>query len=146
MAERYTTEETEDKYSSVKQLQQLQIDASFVIGAEAANIINVGIQLKDDKTQQDLAVRAAVRAYLSDDANGDSIVATAPSGAVAIGTDGVAWDESANGASSKKVFGLVSESDGDIDVNITEAGVKTLYMILVMPNGRLIPSAAVTFA
>lgn len=142
MAERYSTEETEDKYSSIKELQKLQLDASFVIGAEAANVINVGIQLKDDKAQADLAVRASIRAYLSDDANGDSIIATAPSGAVAIGTDGVLYDV----GGAKKVFFLTSEADGDIDINITEAGAKTAYLVLVMPNGRLVASGAITFA
>jgi hypothetical protein len=121
----------------------LQMDASYVIGAEAGNVINVVIQLKNDKDQTDQAVRAMVLMYLSDDANGDSIVATAPSGAVAIGIDGVIADV---GGGSKKSFRLISESDGDIDINITEAGVKTLYMVLIMPNGRLVPSGAITFA
>ena len=139
---RYTTEETEDKHSSILQMQNLQMDAAFAIGAEAGNVINVGIQLKEDKSGNDLAARASVRMYLSDDANGDNVVATAPSGAVAIGADGVLHDI---GGGTKKVFMLVSEADGDIDVNITEAGAKTLYMVLVMPNGRLIPSGAITF-
>lgn len=139
---RYTTEETEDKFAALRELQQLQLDASFVVGAEAANTINVAIQLKDDKTGLDLAARAAAGMYLSDDADGDSIAATAPSGAVAIGTDGILHD---TGGGSKKVFLLVSEADGDIDVNITEAGAKTFYLVLVMPNGRLVPSGAITF-
>ena len=139
---RYTTEETEDKFSSILQLQQLQHDASLTPGAEASNVINVAIQIKDDKTGLDSAVRSSVRMYLSDDANGDSFVATAPSGAVAIGTDGLLVDI---GGGTKKVFMLVSEADGDIDVNITEAGAKTLYMILVMPNGRLVASGTITF-
>ena len=114
---------------------------SFVIGAEGSNIINVGIQLKDS-AGTDLAVRGSVYAYLSDDANGDSIVATAPSGTVVIGTDGVLIDP----GTTKKAFTLVSESDGDIDINITEAGAKTAYLILVMPDGRLVASGAITFA
>lgn len=137
----FIVKETENKYEAIKELQNAHLDASFVIGAEAGNVINVGIQLKYDKSQAD-TVRRAVHAYLSDDANGDSIVATAPSGAVAIGTDGVLYDIGA----AKKHFFLVSESDGDIDINITEAGVKTLYLVLVMPNGRLVPSSAITFA
>lgn len=137
----FIVQQTEAKYDAIKELQNAHLDASFVIGAEAGNVINVGIQLKYDKSQAD-TVRRAVHAYLSDDANGDSIVATAPSGAVAIGTDGVLYDIGA----AKKHFFLVSESDGDIDINITEAGVKTLYLVLVMPNGRLVPSTAITFA
>ena len=136
----FITRETENKYEAIKELQNAHLDASFVIGAEGANVINVGIQLKYDKSRVD-SVRRACHAYLSDDANGDSIVATAPSGTVVIGTDGVLLDIGA----AKKHFFLISESDGDIDINITEAGVKTLYLVLVL-GGRLIPSAAITFA
>jgi hypothetical protein len=41
---------------------------------------------------------------------------------------------------------LVSESDGDIDLNITEVGGDTWYLILVTPNGFLQASSAITFA
>ena len=140
----FIVKETENKYEAIKELQNANLDASFTIGVEGAggaNIINVGIQLKYDKSQAD-SVRRAIHAYLSDDTNGDSITATAPSGAVAIGTDGVLYDIGA----AKKHFFLVSESDGDIDINITEAGVKSFYLILVMPNGRLVSSGAITWA
>lgn len=62
--------------------------AGFTIGAEGSNIINVGIQLKG-ANYEDIAARAMVFAYLSDDANGDSITALAPNTGVAIGTDGL---------------------------------------------------------
>jgi hypothetical protein len=113
---------------------------SFVIGAEGGNAINVAIQLKD-AAGNDLAVRGSVLAYLSDDANGDSVAATAPDGNVAIGTDGVLLPVVAD-----KVFQLVSEADGDIDIDIGESGADTWYLILVMPDGRLVASNAITFA
>jgi hypothetical protein len=131
--------------SSVAEMNVLNgapMDASFVVGAEGSNAINVAIQLKD-ADGADLAVRGSVRAYLSDDATGDSVIATATSGTVAIGTDGLLID---TGNVAKKCFQLTSESDGDIDITITEAGVKTLYLILVMPNGKLKASGAITFA
>lgn len=115
--------------------------ATFVIGAEAANVINVGVQLTDAEGT-DLAVRTGVLAYLSDDANGDSIAATAPDGGWAIGTDGLLIPVVAN-----KAAHLVSEADGDIDLDITHAaGALTVYLILVMPSGRLVASEAITFA
>jgi hypothetical protein len=115
--------------------------ATFVIGAEAGNAINVGIQLRD-ATPADIGTRQCVFAYLSDDANGDSIAAVAPDGGWAIGTDGLLIPVVANKAAM-----LTSESDGDIDINITHAaGAKTLYLILVMPNGKLAASGAITFA
>lgn len=279
----FIVEETEDKYSAIRELQNAHLDASFTIGSESSNAINVAIQLKYDKSRAD-TVRRAVLAYLSDDANGDSVVATKPDGGVAIGTDGLLlpvsptlsnalildgdlaihsvaeqfktsktavylingisytkaattaltfsaahvitaskfgvilvqinaagtistkvpvspqayndaptalaalpsvdagnvalgyiaiannagdWtantDDLTDGSdvttaafndasqstldSSPKSFWLVSESDGDIDVSITHAaGAKTVYLVLVMPNGRLVASSAITFA
>lgn len=253
---------------------------SFVVGAEGGgNTINVAIQIKDG-TGADSAQRGAWRAYLSDDANGDSLTATPPSGGCAIGTDGLlipvtpaladsvlvhghlavdavpekfktaqdaailingishvkaattaivfsaahvitaskfgvvlvqinaagtistkvplatqAYDDAptalgalpapdagnvalgyiaiANDAGdwtantdsltddvtsaaftdtteaaigAPKEFELVSEQDGDIDINIVEAGAATWYLVLVRPNGGLVVSGAITFA
>ena len=124
---------------AAEELQGLQLDAEITVGAEDANAIPVTIQLKDG-LGDDLAVRGAVHAYLSDDANGDSIAATAPSSGWAIGTDGLLIPLVANKAAL-----LVSEEDGDIDLAITEAGAATWYLVLVMPDGRLIVSDAITF-
>lgn len=253
----------------------------FTVGAEGGDVINVAIQLKK-AAGTDLAVRAALMAYLSNDANGDSLATNAPSGGCAIGTDGVLipvtpalinalmvdgnlaisavpekfkttqtaaflingvshikaatdnlvfsaahvitaakfgviliqinaagtvstkvpaspqayndaptalaalpaadagnvalgyiaiennagdWtantDDMTNGSDlttaaftdstetaigAAKAFMLVSESDGDIDINVTEAGVATWYLVLVLPNGKLAASGAITFA
>lgn len=115
--------------------------ATFTLGAEANDARNVGIQLKD-ALGADLNERACIFAYLSDDAEGDDLTATAPAGGAAIGTDGVAIPVVTN-----KAWQLVSEDDGDIDITITHAtGAKTWYLILVMPNGTLVASAAIAFA
>jgi hypothetical protein len=115
-------------------------DASFAVGTQAGDDIIVSIQLKDaDGT--DLATRASCMAYLSDDANGDSVAATAASGNVVISTDGLAIPLVA-----KKCWLLTSEADGDIAISITEAGADTWYLVLVMPNGSLRVSGAITFA
>lgn len=116
------------------------LDVDFTIGTEGTNVINVAIQL-NDAAGTALATRAAVLAYLSDDANGDSIAATAPDGGWAIGTDGLLIPVVAN-----KAAWLVSEADGDIDVDITESGTDTFYLIVVLPNGKLVASGAITFA
>lgn len=112
---------------------------SFVVGSETDDVINVAIQLKD-YSGDDMAVRGAVQAYLSDDASGDSLAVTAPSDGVAIGTDGLAIPLVAD-----KVFLLTSEADGDIDLDIEEAGVDTWYLVIVLPNGKLAVSGAITF-
>jgi len=125
--------------SVIHDLNQLRA-ASFVVGAEAGNAINVSVQLKTG-SGLDLSERGSCLAYLSDDAFGDSVAATAPSGNVVIGTDGLAIPLVA-----KKCFLLTSESDGDIDITLNEAGVATWYLVLVLPNGKLAVSSAITFA
>lgn len=114
---------------------------TFTVGSDTGTEINVAIQLKDGHGD-DLAVRGSVFAYLSDDANGDSIAAVPPSGGLAIGTDGLMIPIGA----TSPAFLLVSESDGDIDIDITEAGGATWYLVIVLPNGLLAVSGAITFA
>ena len=115
--------------------------AGFTVGAEASNIITVAVQLKD-LIGNDMAVRANVFAYLSDDSAGDSLIATAPDGGVVVGTDGLLIPQVAD-----KAFRLTSEADGDIDVAITHAAdAKTCYLVVALPTGKLAVSGAITFA
>ena len=118
----------------------LEIKPVFTIGAEAANVINAGIQLVDRKNGNEITERVAIGWYLSADANGDAI-ATAHSVGASIGTDGLLIEWTANVAGK-----VVSEVDGDIDINFEEAGAKTVYLILVMPDGKLYASGAITHA
>ena len=113
--------------------------ATFVVGAEAADAINVTVQLTD-AAGADMAIRTALPWYIAADANGDTI-GTAPSAGIAIGTDGLLLEWTAN------VSGLVvSEADGDIDITFSEAGALTIYLVLVLPTGKLAISDAITFA
>jgi hypothetical protein len=115
--------------------------AEYTIGAEAANVINVAVQLQDANAA-DLAVAAALQFYLADDAAGLTPSTTAPDGGIAIGTDGALIESVAN------LSGLmVSEADGDVDIDLTHAaGAATWYIVVVLPNGALDVSAAITFA
>lgn len=116
------------------------VDVDFTIGSESANVINVALQLKGPSGRE-IQQRAAVTMYLSDDANGDSI-SSAPD-SVAIGTDGVIIDAYA----ASTAFTVVSESDGDIDIDITEAtGADEFFLVVILPNGELRVSDAITFA
>ena len=111
----------------------------FTIGSESSNVINVALQLNDVRGNA-VGQRCGVFAYLSDDANGDSVVATAPD-TVAIGTDGLAIETVAD-----KAFQLISETDGDIDLDIGKTGADTYYLVVVLPDGTLVVSDAITFA
>lgn len=113
--------------------------ATFVVGAEDADVINVAVQLKD-AAGADMAIRSGLPWYLSSDANGDAL-ATAPNGGIAIGTDGLLIETLDNQAGI-----VISEADGDIDVDITDTGTPTMYLVLVLPNGKLAASGAITFA
>ncbi len=114
--------------------------ATIAVGAEAANVINVTVQLEDG-LDNDLATVAMVSAYLSDNADGSTIAGTAPDGGVAIGTDGLLIPLIAG-----KRFDLVSEADGDIDIDITETGADTWYLVVKLATGGLEISDAITFA
>ncbi len=126
--------------AELNELDGAALNASATPGTDAGTTVNVAIQLKDGDGA-DLAERAGIFAYLSDDANGDSLAGTAPSGGWAIGTDGLLIPVVAG-----KAAWLVCEADGDIDITITEAAAATWYLILVLPTGELVPSAVITFA
>jgi len=114
---------------------------TITVGAEAANVVNVALQL-EQADGSDLATIGVVEAYLSDDSGGDGITATAPSGGEAIGTDGSILASIV----ANKYWKLSSESDGDIDLDFTEAGTATWYLVVILPNGSKVISDALTFA
>ena len=126
--------------SRFKNIRNLKIKPVFTIGAENTNAINVSIQLVDRDNGNELAERVALQWYLAADANGDTI-ASAPSGGIAIGTDGLLIEHTNNIAGT-----VISEADGDIDVTLTESTAKSFYLILIAPDGKLYSSGAITFA
>jgi hypothetical protein len=130
--------------SSTAELNKLDgapFDASFTIGTETANVINVAVQLKDAEAANIAAIKS-LKFYLSDNSTGNNFIATAPSGTVGIGTNGALYDIGGN----KKVFQVITNATGQFDINITETGVKTLYLVLILPMGGLKISSAITFA
>lgn len=113
--------------------------ATFVIGTEAANVITVAVQLKSGV--DDLAERAFVKAYFSTDAAGDTVKSNDAAMTTAGGTDGQLIELVAD-----RLYALVSEVDGDIDVAITKTDAGTIYLNIVLPSGKIVTSAAITFA
>lgn len=116
------------------------VDASITVGAEAANVRAITIQLKD-ANGKDINYVETVEAYVFLDAAMTSFVVTGGSTGIAIGTDGAALPVVA-----KKMFILTSESDGDIDLTWTDTGTEAAYLALRLPNGRMVVSAALTNA
>jgi len=119
--------------------------ATFTIPAEAADVITVACQLQN-ASGDDVAQRTYVHWYLADDAAGDTPTTTGPDGGTIAGTDGSLVSWALDGA-SKAISGMAwTETDGDLDVKMTEAGTATWHLVLVLPNGKRAVSGAVTFA
>ena len=119
---------------------EIDLDAKFTIGADAGTTIAVAIQFKDRANGVDMGEAVCVPWYFSSDAAGQAI-SPATDGGVAIGTDGLLQEFTAD------VAGLMtSEADGDVDIVITDTGAFTMYLNLVMPNGRIVTSAIIEFS
>lgn len=109
------------------------------VSAEVANVVTVSMQLKT-LGDVDLIRQGVVWGYLSDDALGNSLAATAPSGGWAIGTDGVILDLIAG-----KFAIFISEDNGKLDFEVTETGTGEWYFISLLPHGFIVPSDPLTF-
>jgi hypothetical protein len=136
--------ETENKYEAIKELQNLHLDATFTIGAEGGGgtTINVAVVVKQDKAATAVSSRRVLDVYLSDSSTGAGIIGTAPSSGGAIGTNGVILAS----VTANKYYKVLTTAAGLFDITFTEAGAKTFYLVVVMPNGRLVVSSAITFA
>ena len=100
----------------------------------------VNIQLTDYQGN-DLAVAGNVMAYLASDADGLDFNTATVTTETAIGTDG-----SLAIVIAKILYSLTSEKDGDIDLVVTDTGDDVYYFVVVLPNGKLVVSDAITFA
>ncbi len=116
-------------------------DATYTIGAEAGDVIKVTAQLTDAEGNAVAGVQI-VDVLLSDAATGIGLVATAPSGTVAIAAKGTLLASPVE----KKHLTIQTDENGQYDLNITEAGVKTLYVATILMDGSMSVSGAVTFA
>jgi hypothetical protein len=122
--------------------EHLRVDAKVVaISAEVANARTVSVQFLDRGSRDEMGERVSVAYYLADDVAGDTPATVAPSGGLAAGTDGavIEWTANLSGVAT-------SEVDGDLDITITEVGVKSYYLILVLPDGKLFSSGQIAFA
>lgn len=115
------------------------ISATITEGTPTTGAWPVAIQLTDI-AGNDIQACRGVFAYISKNSDGSTISADGTDTTeFVIGTDGLFVETLADVAGM-----LISESDGDIDVVITVASDKTAYLVLVMPDGRLVISDALT--
>jgi hypothetical protein len=130
-----------DITNDIAHLAGLPVGASFTIGEEDSGAITVNVQIEDASGAAQAAA-TALWCYLSDEADGVGVTATAPSGGVATGTDGTILAE----VTADSLWLVETEADGDLDLVLTEAGAATWYLVLIMPDGRKVVSGAITFA
>lgn len=114
---------------------------TFTYGTEAANARSVTLQLKDDQGTA-IAVKTAVRFFLSQAAGGDAIVTTAPDGGIAIGASGKILVVNTAG----KDLYCITDATGKLILTITESTAKNFFPNAVLPTGELINGATLTFA
>lgn len=113
--------------------------ATFVIVDENSDEVDVAIQFVDG-LGVDMAVASCISWYLSSDAAGQ-VIASAPSGGIAIDGDGLLQEFTTN------VAGLMtSEADGDVAVTITDTATRDMYLNLVMPDGAIVTSGTLAFS
>lgn len=133
-------ENCSDQLQQVQTLLGIGLSVEFTVGTEALDVINVAGQVVD-ANGDDVAQAYMLQMWLSD-APGGAVAAAAPSGGIAIGTDGTIVSESI----ADQEFLLATEADGDFDIDITEAGADTWYLNARMPDGSIVSSDAITFA
>lgn len=113
-------------------------DATITVGT-ATTTCDINIQLKDF-AGNDLTEPAAIYAYVSSDADG---LDYGDFTSLAITSSG---DGSCVEVVTDKLWHLISETDGDIDVTADGSGADTMYLNLVMPNGKIVHSSVITFS
>jgi hypothetical protein len=119
----------------------IALGAVITVGAESTNVINCAIQVNKGITGSPVAEAIALPFYFSSDSSGQVPLTTAVDGGIAIGTDGALLEWTAN------ISGLlITEADGDCDIDVTDAGAFTSYLNIVLPDGSLVTSAVLTHA
>lgn len=114
-------------------------DVTFTFTAEAANARTVTIQAKG--RGGNIAFPAVLDVFLSDVATGFGLAAVAPTGGVAIGASGAILNAKVAG----KWLECQTTVAGLLALAVTEAGVKTFYVCVLLPDGSVKVSGALAF-
>lgn len=112
-------------------------DADFTIGAEAANVINVSLQLKD---VEDAAFEEAtvLSFWLCSDPEGETPAAADTSVAATVG--GLLEELTALTS-----YTAVTDVNGELAIDIEHSADASFYLTVVLPNGKKIVSGEIDF-
>ena len=113
---------TNEFISNDIQISRPCVDATITVGAEAANVRAITIQLLDSNGE-DIDHVEEVELVLFLTADRLAYVVTGGSTGIAIGTDGAL-----STIVAKKVFRATSEIDGDIDLTWTDTGTEAAFL------------------
>lgn len=113
---------------------------TWTLASEAANVIKVTGKAKDARNRS-VAGPLPLRVWLTQDAATLALAGTAPSGTVAIAAKGSILVT----AVAKLVFDLVTNADGEFDLNITDATAGNWHVCVQLPDGGVSVSDAVDF-
>ena len=113
----------------------------FTVGAKVSTTINVAMQFQDARGQN-IAQIASCYVYLSDNANGSTLTATAATSNIVVGTNGVVLDTPV----TEKEVHCLTNATGQLDLNIVQtASPQPYYLCVIMPDGSIAVSPLFTF-
>ena len=115
-------------------------DVEYTIGTESTNIITVKVEILAYSTAVPLPI--VFDAYLSEASDGEGLTGTALSADWADGGDGSLFFQ----ISSGKYARWQTNDSGSCQIAMNHSGVRTLYLVVLLPNGLLSVSDAITWA
>jgi hypothetical protein len=118
------------------------LSVAFTIPAEDSNTITVAVAVTGAVSGTSLGVGVALPFYVSSDTAGQVLEAGTDL-ALTAGTDGLVI---LSGGDSKVYGHLVTETTGEMDFVVTDTGTDTYYLNVILPNGRIVTSSAITLA
>jgi hypothetical protein len=118
------------------------LDVDFSIAAEDSNAIITTITVKSAVTGKSMGRAVGLPFYISSDSAGQTLEA---------GTDLTPTADTngliiVDGGDSKVAGYIVTETTGLMGFKIADAGADTYYINLIMPDGRIETSGAITLA
>ena len=123
-------------------IQGAQLGISFSVGPEINHVVTTAITVTGAVSATSMGAAVALPFYISSDAAGQ-VLEVGTDLALTAGTDGLVI---LSGGDSKVYGTLVTETTGEMDLIITDTGIDTYYINVIMPDGRVGTSAEITFA
>ena len=127
-------------FSALRDNADIHESITLTVVAEVADVISVTLQVVQSGGQQHVDSLPPMVCYLAEAATG--LVIEVPSGGVAAGSRGTVTNLTTDGS----ISAVVPDDNGFVDIEVTQTGVDTLFLIIVDPeDGTIIASGALAF-